>query len=141
MAIFKRASSQALVVGALLLVGCADGDGNILTGSLTGPTADAKADPACVTLASRIETLRKEGIPDKIEKAAARRYKLTKSDLTKADQLTKTNAELQARCSSVPPKTNTAEVTPPAADKTAKAPAAKKAAPKSATPPAPKTEQ
>ncbi len=137
MAIFRRASSQALVLGALLLAGCAEGGDNILTGSLTGPTADAKADPACVTLASRIETLRKEGIADKIEKAAARRYKLTKSDLGKADQLTKTSAELQARCSSVPPGKTTAEAPPPAADKTTKAPAAKKSAAKAA----PKTPQ
>jgi hypothetical protein len=129
MAIFKRASSQALVLGALLLAGCAEGGDNILTGSLTG-SAD-KADPACVTLASRIETLRKEGIHDKIEKAAVRRYRLTRSDLTKADQLTKANTELQARCSSVPPRTNTAEATPPPG-KTTKAPAAKKTAPKAA---------
>jgi hypothetical protein len=142
MAIFKRASSQALVLGALLLVGCAEGGDNILTGSLTG-TADAKADPACVTLASRIETLRKEGIPDKIEKAAARRYKLTRSDLTKADQLTKTNAELQARCSSVPPRTTTAEASPPKAadNKKTSAPAAKKAAPKAPAPAPAKAEQ
>jgi hypothetical protein len=144
MAISKRASSQALVLGALLLAGCAEGGDNILTGSLAG--TNAKADPACVTLASRIETLRKEGIPDKIEKAAARRYKLTKSDLSKADQLTKTNAELQARCSSVPPRTDTADATPPpAADKKTKTSAARKSAPKaSASAPAPapaKTEQ
>jgi hypothetical protein len=137
MAIFKRASSQALVLGALLLAGCAEGSDNILTGSLTGTASNA--DPACVQLASRIEGLRKEGIHDKIEKAAVRRYKLTKSDLTKADELTKTSAELQARCSSVPPKTTTADATPPPAK--AKAPA-RKSAPKAATPPpAAKAEQ
>ena len=123
MAIFKRASSRALVLGGLVLAGCAEGGDNIFTtGSLSGqPTAETKADPACVTLAARIDALRKEGIPDKIEKAAARRYKMTQADLGKADQLTKANAEFQGRCSTVPPKTTTTAETPPATDKTAKA--------------------
>jgi hypothetical protein len=130
MAIFKRASSQALVLGALVLAGCAEGGDNIFTtGSLSGqPAAETKADAACLTLASRIETLRKEGIADKIEKAAARRYKMTRADLGKADQLTKASAELQARCSTVPPRQTTTADAPKAADKTAKAPAPKKAA-------------
>ena len=123
MAIFNRASSRALVFGALLVAGCAEGGDNIFTtGSLSGQaTAETKADPACVTLAARIDTLRKEGIPDKIEKAASRRYKMTQADLGKADQLTKANAEFQGRCSTVPPpKTTTAEA-PAATEKTAKA--------------------
>ncbi|HZT46489.1 MAG TPA: hypothetical protein VFA64_00855, partial [Hyphomicrobiaceae bacterium] len=66
-------------------------------------TAESKVDPQCVTLASRIEALRKEGIGDKIEKAAAKKYKMTQSDLNKADQLTKANAEFQLRCSTIMP--------------------------------------
>ena len=124
MAIFKRASSRALVLGGLVLAGCAEGGDNIFTtGSLSGQaTAETKADPACVTLAARIDALRKEGIPDKIEKAAARRYKMTQADLGKADQLTKANAEFQGRCSTVPPpKTTTTAEAPAATEKTAKA--------------------
>lgn len=112
MAIFKRASSQALVLAGVMLAGCAmeGGDGIFTTGSLTGnQQAAAKADPACVTLASRIEGLRKDGIADKIEKAAAKRYKMTLADLGKADQLTKANAEFQTRCSTVTPRPTTAE--------------------------------
>jgi hypothetical protein len=127
MAIFKRASSQALVLCGLVLVGCAEGGDNIFTtGSLVGQPAE-KADPACVTLASNIEALRKEGIADKIEKAAAKRYKMTQADLKKADQLTKANAEFQGRCSNVTPKatTTTAAAAPAEA---AKAAPAKKAA-------------
>ena len=101
-------------------------DGLFTTGSLTGgnsqAAAEAKADPACVTLASRIETLRKEGIQDKIEKAAAKRYKMSQADLGKADQLNKANAEFQARCSTVTPRPTSAEA-PAAAE-----PAPKKAA-------------
>ena len=66
--------------------------------------AESKVDPACVTLASRIEALRKEGIADKIEKAAAKKYKMTQADLAKADQLTKANADFQFRCSTIMPK-------------------------------------
>jgi hypothetical protein len=123
MAIYNRASS-ALVLAGVLLAGCAEGnDGIFTTGSLTGAT-ETKADPACVTLASRIQALRKDGIPDKIEKAAARRYRMTRADLGKADQLTKANAEFQARCSTVKTAPVTAELPP--SDKGAKAP--KKAA-------------
>jgi hypothetical protein len=131
MAIFKRASSQALVLAGVVLGGCAmeGGDGIFTTGSLT-QTADAKADPACVALVARIDGLRKDGIPDKIEKAAAKRYRMTQADLAKADQLTKANAEFQARCSTVPgARPTTAEA--PAEQATKAAP--KKAAKASAT--------
>ena len=108
------------------------GDGLFTTGSLTGqPTAEPKLDPACVTLASRIDALRKEGIGDKIEKAAAKRYRMTQADLGKADQLTKANAEFQARCSTVAPKAVTADApadkaAPKKTAKAAKAPVAGK---------------
>ena len=130
MAIYKRASS-ALVLAGVLLAGCAmeGNDGIFTTGSLTGgpQTAGAeKSDPVCMSLASRIETLRKEGIPAKIEKAAAKRYKMTQADLGKADQLTKTNAEFQARCSTVKTAPVTADV-PPSTDTATKAPAKKTA--------------
>ena len=133
MAIIKRASSQALVLTGLMLAGCAmeGGDGLFTTGSLTGSAnqaaAESKTDPVCITLASRIETLRKEGVQDKIEKAAAKRYKMTQADLGKADQLNKANAEFQARCSTVTPRPTTAEAAPAASEpaaapkKTAKA--------------------
>src|SRR5262245_57839631 len=109
-----RASSMALVLAGALLAGCAaDGSNNFFTtGALgTSETAAApepKVDPACVALASRIEVLRKEGIADKIEKAAAKKYKMTQADLAKADQLNKANAEFQQRCSQLSPKPTTA---------------------------------
>ena len=48
---------------------------------------------------------------DKIEKAAAKRYKLTSADLGKADALTKASAELQLRCTTLTP----ASAQPPSA--------------------------
>jgi hypothetical protein len=123
MAISNSASSKALVLAAFLLVGCSgEGtDGLFTTGSLTGTPAAApepKVDPVCVSLVSRIEGLRKEGIADKIEKAAAKRYKLTNADLNKADQLTKASAELQLRCSTITPAANQPTPAPAPAKKT-----------------------
>ena len=123
MAISNCASSKALVLAGLVLAGCA-GEGNenlFTTGSLTSQPAAApepKVDPVCVTLVSRIEALRKEGIADKIEKAAAKRYKLTNADLNKADQLTKANAELQLRCSTITPAAAQPPSNSPPAQKT-----------------------
>jgi len=115
MAIPTRAALMALALGSLALAGCAGdgGDSIFTTGSLASQqtaAADPKVDPQCVTLVSRIETLRREGIADKIEKAAAKRYKMTQADLSKADQLTKASAEFQLRCSTIMPRPTTAQV-------------------------------
>lgn len=110
-----RASSAVLLVG-VMLAGCAgdSADGLFTTGSLSGSTAAAapKTDPVCVTLATSIDGLRKEGIAEKIEKAAAKKYKMTAADLKKADQLTKVNADFQQRCSTIPPKPTNAQAAP-----------------------------
>jgi len=114
-----RASSAVLLVG-VMLAGCAgdSADGLFTTGSLSGSSATAaaapKTDPACVTLAASIDGLRKEGIAEKIEKAAAKKYKMTAADLRKADQLTKANADFQQRCSTIPPKPTNAQAAPAA---------------------------
>jgi hypothetical protein len=114
MAIAFRVASAALLLSGALLAGCAGegGEGGLFTTGALGDgsaTAEAKVDPACVALTSRIEGLRKEGIAEKIEKASAKKYKMTQADLSKADQLTKANAEFQARCSLVSPKPVTAQ--------------------------------
>src|SRR5262245_15073215 len=116
------ASSTALLLASITLAGCAgEGtDGLFTTGSLSGAqasAASAKADPACVTLAASIDGLRKEGIAEKLEKAAAKKYKMTATDLRKADQLTKANADFQQRCSTIPSKPTNAQA--PATAKTA----------------------
>ena len=109
MALSHSALPKALLLAAgITLAGCAGegADSIFTTGSLApqaAATPEAKVDPICVSLVSRIEGLRREGIADKIEKAAAKRYKLTSSDLGKADQLTKANAELQLRCTTLTP--------------------------------------
>ena len=140
MSFTTRASSQVLVLAGLLLAGCAaDGSNNLFTtGALgTSETAAApepKVDPACVSLVSRIEGLRKEGVADKIEKAAVKKYKMTNADLAKADQLTKANAEFQLRCSTIMPRPMSAQYSsPPPSMPAAPPPAAKtKSAPRAA---------
>jgi hypothetical protein len=139
MSFTTRASSQVLVLAGLLLAGCAaDGSNNLFTtGALgtaeTAAAPESKVDPACVSLVSRIEGLRKEGVADKIEKAAVKKYKMTNADLAKADQLTKANAEFQLRCSTITPRPMSAQYssTPPSTP-AAPPPAAKKSAPKAA---------
>ncbi len=135
MASFIRASAQTLVLASLALAGCAgDGSDNFFTTGALGTQAAApepKVDPACVSLASRIDTLRKEGVAEKIEKAAAKKYKMTQADLTKADQLTKANADFQFRCSTIMPRS--ASTSPPPPPSAAPAP---KASAKAASAPA-----
>ena len=58
-----------------------------------------KIDPQCETLASQIGSLRQQGIAEKVEKAAAKKYKMTAGDLNKAAELNKANADFQSRCS------------------------------------------
>lgn len=118
-------ASSALVLATMLLAGCAaDGSSTFsnpfTTGSVSNTdtaqqaTAAPKVDPQCVALLSRIETLRKEGISEKVEKAAAKKYKMTAADAAKVDQLNKANADFQARCSTVTPMSAQAPAPRPA---------------------------
>lgn len=92
---------------AAALAGCAGADNPLTTASVQ-PAAETiaatKVDPACVTLTSQIDQLRKEGVADKIEKAAAKKYKMTPADLAKANELNRANAEFQTRCSTITPR-------------------------------------
>ena len=117
MSMNKRAAATIVGLAGLMLAGCAgEGgmDGIFTTGSIGSSAAsEPRVDPACVTLSSRIEVLRKEGIADKIEKAAAKKYKMTAADLNKAAQLNRANAEFQTKCSTL---TTTAAASPAATE-------------------------
>lgn len=106
------------LIGALLLAGCSS-DGSLFGADLTTASVPEtpKVDPACVTLMTQIEGMRKEGIADKVEKAAVKKYKMTAADLAKADQLNKANAEFQSRCAFTPARSGatTASVATPGA--------------------------
>lgn len=100
-------TSLAALALAAALAGCAGTDNPLTTASVqpaAETTAATKVDPACVTLTSQIDQLRKEGVADKIEKAAAKKYKMTPADLAKANELNRANAEFQTRCSTITPR-------------------------------------
>lgn len=100
-------TSLAALALAAALAGCAGADNPLTTASVqpvAETSAATKVDPACVTLTSQIDQLRKEGVADKIEKAAAKKYKMTPADLAKANELNRANADFQARCSTITPR-------------------------------------
>ena len=107
MALNTHASLMAFALTTALLAGCAGGGNNILTTGAIGDQAKtAKAsepnvNPTCISLATRIDGLRREGIAEKIEKASVKKYKMTQGDFVKADQLIKANAEFQIQCSTL----------------------------------------
>lgn len=128
--------------GTLLLAGCSSSGGGLFgsnpltTQSIpaTSNTAAAapKVDPACYSIAQRIETLRRDGLSERLEKAAAGKsanVSVKRASLQQAAELDKANAEFQAKCSTfgprpmqaqaqiapgatVPPAVNSAQVVP-----------------------------
>lgn len=132
----KLILSAVMIGGLTVLAGCADG--NIIGGGTMTTQAVPAApvvEPACTQLSAQIDTLRKDGIADKVEKAAAKKHKMTAAELAKAAELNKANADFQAKCSTVPKSAmQTAAATPaPAATepvKTVAKVADKAAAPK-----------
>ena len=105
--VFKMLKSlrtpTSVLIGAVLLAGCS-GDGTFLGSPMTTGSIQPQIDPACVSLTAEIDGLMKEGVPEKVEKAAANKYRLKKADLAKADRLNKANAEFQNRCALNPTK-------------------------------------
>ena len=105
----KLRVSALAVIGSVSLAGCAGGldmfGGNgssDVTTSSVAQTQAQRVDPACGNLALEIDTLRREGVADKVDRAAAKKYKMTSGDLAKASQLNKANGEFQSKCSTLP---------------------------------------
>lgn len=133
--------SAIIAIGSITLAGCAGSDlfgssssgSDVTTSSLTGQQAQ-KVDPACGNLALEIDTLRRDGVAEKVEKASAKKYTMKPGDLAKADKLNKANADFQAKCSTLPrtaatPAPASAATPVPAAAAKAAAPAVKAAIP------------
>lgn len=126
----KLRALTAICIGTLALAACAGDQGSLFggeTASVTPPPAP-KVDPACVALTSKIEGLRKEGVTERVEKAAAGKgatVSVKRDSLAKMTELDKANAEFQAKCSTITPKQQTASV--PASVAAAAAPTAKAA--------------
>lgn len=115
-------SRSPLVVAALsatLLLGACSSDG-LLGGSTTTSALPEKpkVDPACVTLASQIDALRKEGVADRVEQAAKGKgatVSVKRESLAKVAELNKANAEFQQKCGTVAPAAATLTPAAPAA--------------------------
>jgi len=122
---------------ALVLGACAN---DTLIGGLTPsaqPTAALPAkpavDPACTTLAARIDGLRKDGVVDRMEAAAKGKgstVKVKRESLGQIAELEKANLEFQAKCSTLPraavvPPVKTAAAAPSSEDAKAAALVAK----------------
>jgi membrane protein involved in colicin uptake len=154
------AAVTALLAGGMV-AGCAN-DGSLLAGglttaSVTEPTSQVatpqqKVDPQCVALMSKIDALRKEGTPERIEKVSTGKgstAQVKRESLAKITELDKANAEFQSRCSSLStpqqaaaaPAVANQAVTQAATDAAAKAavPAVQAAAPAAVAPASPAT--
>jgi hypothetical protein len=110
-------AKMTAALAAVLVAGCAQ-DGTLTglnTGAINPPETQTASNQAlCHTLASQIAALNKDGIADKVSKAASKKYKMKSADLAKADELNKANAEFQAKCSSYPPPATIAAAAPDA---------------------------
>lgn len=130
-----------LLSATMALGGCAaDGSSLLTTGSLASNETKVAAkseriSPECMTLMAKIQELRQEGTPDRVEKIStgkSRTVNIKRSALAKLTELDNANAEFQMKCSKMAPAAaaTTAAATPkPAASTTAPAAAASAAAP------------
>lgn len=130
-----------VLIGSFSLAACSSGgdlfglsnSGDVTTSSITQAQVQGqKVDPICGSLAADIDGLRRDGIAEKVDRAAVKKYKMTTTDLSKASQLNKLNADYQEKCSTLPrtAAVPTAAVAAPASAATTKA-VAKAAAPAS----------
>lgn len=102
-------AGAVLFAAAGVIGGCANGAnflGDSLTTSSIEPAAKAQpsVDPQCVALMSKIDALRKEGTPGRIEKVSSGKTPtaVVKRDaLQRMTELDKANAEFQSRCSTL----------------------------------------
>ncbi len=124
----SSATLVSVALGVTLLAGCSS-DGGLLGTSLTtqsintNPSATTvaaapKVDPACYSLQQKIDTLRKDGLTERLEKAASggksANVSVKRASLAQAAELDKANAEFQAKCSAFGPRPvqAAAQVTP-----------------------------
>jgi hypothetical protein len=97
--------------------GCASDNASLATASVAPEKVAAapKVDPVCVTLASQIDTLRKEGTVERLEKASSGKtanVQVKRASLAKQAELNKANADFQAKCGPQMPKAQTAQAAP-----------------------------
>ena len=132
----------------LSLAGCAGGPSDLFgTGTTTAALPEKpKIDPTCALLAGKIAELRKDGVVERTEAAAAGKgttVNMKRESLGKLTELNKANVEFQGKCSTYKPvPANVAQTAPapqppaPAAKVVTAAKTAAVSAAKSKAPPA-----
>lgn len=111
----------SMMTVAALGAGCSADGGTTLATASVAPEKVAtapKIDPICVSLASQIDGLRKEGTVERLEQAAAGKsasVQVKRASLAKQAELNKANADFQAKCGPKIPAAQTAQVAPGAA--------------------------
>ena len=114
----RKISLALFAATGLLAGGCAnDGSNALSTASVTpdklaAAQSQPKVDPVCMSLASQIDTLRKEGTVERLEKAASGKsssVQVKRTALAKQTELNKANAEFQTRCGPALPKAQSAQ--------------------------------
>lgn len=125
-AAMMRSLTIIFAVGSTLALGACANDTGFFSESASQPTAalppKPRIDPACQSLAARIDTLRRDGVVDRAEavsKGKGTSVKVKRASLAQLAELDKANAEFQARCSTVP-RTATVAPAPVAAPAAAK---------------------
>ena len=123
MKITRNTLTLAAMFATGLLAGCAGDMTGITTSAVDAKTGTVAAepgvqpaaavagvavDPACVTLTSQIDGLRKDGVVERVQKAAATgktaSVTVKRASLTKMAELEMANAEFQAKCATLSPK-------------------------------------
>ena len=105
----KSYTSSFVTVAALAaaLGGCSS-DGGTFGSSLTTSSVEAakpaavRLDPACVALTAKIDTLRKDGVTERVEKASTGKtttVSVKRESLAKMTELDRANADYQTKCS------------------------------------------
>ncbi|MFT5508606.1 MAG: hypothetical protein ACI89J_001682 [Hyphomicrobiaceae bacterium] len=92
---------------AIAVAGCSNGQSsNLITSSVSKPKpAKVALNPACITLSSQINALRREGTPARVHKVATGKTKtaiVKRSSLAKVAQLDSLNSQFQMKCSKYP---------------------------------------
>lgn len=115
-----RTNFIIVAVAGLAAAGCSNNSPLLQTSAIPSNTTVAAAprvDPACTSLASQIDNLRKDASIEKLEKAATGKtssVQVKRASLTKQAELNKANADFQAKCGPAMPAAQTAQVAPAA---------------------------
>ncbi len=133
---FKRALALTATLGMTLALGACASEQLIGGGTTTSalPEKSASADPACGPLANQIDTLRKDGVADRVAAASQGKtptVNMKRESLAKVAELNKANADFQSKCSTIARPASApavAQAAPAAVNAKAAAPVGAKAA-------------